>query len=198
MIEWFGGPPLEQQIYTAIALIASGLVVLQLVSMMFGVGAEELAGAGDLDMDGPEEHPSGLSLLSVHTVSAFFVGFGWQGAIRTGMGASGIGPAIEATVVGCVFGYVIFRLMGFLHGLRHSGSLDYANALGETGSVYLEVHPGLATGGQVEVMVQGRLKVVQALTRGPEPIRKGARVEVVELVDPTTLLVAPLEEEARE
>ena len=198
MSEWFGGLSLEQQIYYGVALVSSGVVLLQLAAMMFGVGAEELMDAGDVDMDGPDDHPSGLALVSSRTVFAFFVGFGWTGAISTGDGGSGMGPAIGATAVGLVFGYAIIRLMGFLHTLRHSGSLDYENALGETGSVYLEVHPGLATGGQVEVLVQGRLRVVQALTRGLEPIRRGARVEIVELMDPTTLVVAPIDEERME
>lgn len=197
MFEWFGALPLEQQVYTGIALLASGVVVAQLIGMMFGVGADELMDAGDFDMDGPDAHPSGLALVSSRTVFAFFVGFGWAGAIRVGQGSSGLLPALEATAAGLVFGYAVVKLMGFLNSLRHSGSLDYRNAIGQTASVLLEIHPGMRPGGQIEVMIQGRLKVVQALTRNTEPIRKGTRVAVSELADPTTLVVA-LESERKE
>ena len=47
--------------------------------------------------------------------------------------------------------------------------------------------------GQVEVMVQGRLRVVQALTRSETGLPNRKRVKVVDVVDQTTLLVEPLE-----
>ncbi len=61
-----------------------------------------------------------------------------------------------------------------------------------SGPSNLEVHPRLAAGGQIEVMIQGRLRVVQALTRDGAAIHKGARVAVVELMDPQTLVVEPV------
>ena len=50
--------------------------------------------------------------------------------------------------------------------------------------------------GQVEVMVQGRLKVVQAVTDHDKKIANRAAVRVTDTVDSQTLLVAPLEEES--
>ena len=147
MIEWFGSLTTEQQMYTGLALVASATVLFQLAAMMVGVGAEELMAAGDYDLDGAEDHPSGLGLISGRTVSAFFVGFGWAGFLLTNEGRTGFAPAALATLVGFGFAWSLVRLMRFLHGLRHSGSLDYRNALGETGTVYLEIHPALATGG---------------------------------------------------
>ena len=190
--EWWLALPFEQQVYYGIALVSTMLVFVQLAAMMFGVGADELADAGDVDMDGPEDHASGLALLSSRTVFAFFVGFGWTGAIAVGEGHTGIGPAFAATAVGMLFGGAIVRLMGLLHSLRDSGTLDYANALGEVGTVYLEVHPHLVGGGQLEVMIQGRLQVVRALTRGGTALRRGAKVTVVELMDQGTLVVEPV------
>lgn len=198
MNEWWIALSLEQQAYYGIALIATSLVFLQLVAMMFGVGADELADAGDADMDGPEDHPSGLGVISTRTVFAFFVGFGWTGALAISEGTSGLGAAVAACIVGLLFGATVVRLMSALHGLRHSGSLDYQNALGAVGTVYIEVHPALAAGGQLEVMFQGRLQVVQALTRGATAIRKGTRVTVVELMDPSTLVVEPVTAETLE
>ena len=192
MSEWWGGLSFEQQLYYGVALLSTTIVFLQLALMMLGVGADELAEAGDFDMEGPEEHPSGLALVSSRTVFAFFVGFGWTGALAVSEGAGSLGAVFAATVVGLLFAAAIVRLMTFLHTLRHSGTMDYANAVGEIGTVYLEVHPGLAAGGQVQVMIQGRLRVVQALSRGEAPIAKGTRVNVVETMDTGTLVVEPV------
>lgn len=192
MSEWWTSLSFEQQFYYAIAIVATTLVLFQLMLMMFGFGADELADAGDVDMDGPEDHPSGIHLLSSRTVVAFFVGFGWAGAMRAGEGASTLVTAGAGVAAGTLFGYAIFRLMGFLDSLRHSGTLNYENAVGEVGTVYLPVHPAMAGGGQIQVMIQGRLKVVAALTRAGAPIEQGSRVRVVGTLDRGTLLVDPL------
>jgi microcompartment protein CcmL/EutN len=46
--------------------------------------------------------------------------------------------------------------------------------------------------GQVEVMVQGRLAIVQACTRGAAALAPRTKVKVVDLLDRSTLLVEPL------
>jgi acylphosphatase len=47
--------------------------------------------------------------------------------------------------------------------------------------------------GQVEVRVQGRLRVVQAFTRAGHEIPNQARVKVVDVLDQNTLIVEPLD-----
>ncbi len=46
--------------------------------------------------------------------------------------------------------------------------------------------------GQIEIQVQGRLRVVQAFTRAERELGNHERVRVIELMDETTLLVEPL------
>ena len=48
----------------------------------------------------------------------------------------------------------------------------------------------------MEVLVQERLRIVQALTDHPEIIGNRVAVRVIELVDAQTILVAPLEAES--
>ena len=87
----------------------------------------------------------------------------------------------------------VFFLMRFLYGLRASGTLDYRNAIGQVGVVYLPIPGGMAGPGQVEVTVQGRLRVVQAFTREAGRIPNRARIRVVDVMDQNTLVVEPLE-----
>ena len=192
MSEWWAGLSLEQQAYWVVGGVASVLVLLQTLLLLVG-SAADLAEAGDADMGDAGEHASGIRLLSSRTVVAFFVGFGWTGVIasREGVGDPAA-TALSAVLVGGLFAAVILYLMRFLHTLRHSGTLDYRNALGEVGTVYLPVPAQMAGTGRIQVRVQGRLKVIEALTRHPQRIANGSRVRVVDLVDEGTLVVEPV------
>jgi hypothetical protein len=191
MSEWWASMHVEQQVYWAIAIVATLVIGLQTLMMMIG-DVSDLADAGDVDMDGPEEHPSGLHLISSRTLVAFAVGFGWTGVIRSGEGANAVFTALAATVVGLLFGAMIVYLMRLLSSLRHSGTLDYANAIGVVGQVYLPIPPGMGGPGRIEVMIQGRLRVVEALTRHASRLENREHVRVVEQLNENTLVVEPI------
>jgi hypothetical protein len=143
-------------------------------------------------MSGAGEHPGGLHILSIRTVTAFFVGFGWTGVIAVENKLPLAGTLAVAVLVGTLFLYSVFSVMRSLSRLRDSGSLDYRNAIGKVGSVYLPIPANRAGPGQIEIMVQGRLAVVQAYTSASQRIENQAKVRVVDLVDQQTLLVEPL------
>jgi len=82
--------------------------------------------------------------------------------------------------------------MRFLYGLQHSGTLDYHNAIGEIGTVYLPIPAAMGGNGRVQVTVQGRLRVVTALTRHPARLENQSRVRVVDVLDENSLVVEPL------
>ena len=50
--------------------------------------------------------------------------------------------------------------------------------------------------GQIEVMVQGRLKIVKAVTDAEKKIENRVAVRVTDTIDEQTILVEPLENEA--
>jgi hypothetical protein len=151
--------------------------------MMLGIDADDFddaTGAGE------------VHVLSVRTVTAFFAGFGWAGVAALQSGASLLRALVVATGVGAVFMGGVLLLMKGLYGMRHSGTIDYANAIGEIGSVYLRIPPAMSSPGQIEVTVQGRLRVVEAFTESETEIPNRARVRVTGLIDRTTLIVEPL------
>ena len=63
------------------------------------------------------------------------------------------------------------------------------------GNVYLPIPPKERGMGQVEVMVQGRLRIVQALSDSDKKIGNRVAVRVTETIDDQTILVKPLEDE---
>ncbi len=171
--------------FYAIAISTSALMVLQLVLMMFGLDGD------DFDAVEGEVH-----VLSVRTVTAFFAGFGWTGVAALQSGASLPRALVYAGGVGLLFMGGVLLLMRLLYGMRHSGTLDYRNAIGEIGNVYLRIPPAMSKPGQVEVTVQGRLRVVQAFTEAETEIPNQARVRVTGVMDRNTLIVEPVDASA--
>jgi hypothetical protein len=103
---------------------------------------------------------------------------------------------VVATLVGSALLATVFYLMAYLHSLRQEGTLDYSNAIGQVGSVYLPIASSRKGIGQVEVMVQGRLSIIKAVTDHDKKIGNRVAVRVTELVDQQTILVEPLENES--
>ncbi len=180
----------ELHIFYSIGILATVVLLLQMCLML--VGADHDMHVGDADMSGAGEHSSGLHLLSIRTIVSFFVGFGWMGVVALKRQMSLPATIAMAVLVGGVFMFLVFYLMKSLHSLRSSGSLDYRNAIGQTGSVYLTIPANHAGPGQIEVMIQGRLSVVHAYTKSGQPLANSSKVRVVGLIDQQTLLVEPL------
>ena len=187
MFEWWSTLGRALQIFYGIALTTSALMLFQLVLMLFGMD-----GDSDFDVDDIDDHGTG-GILSVRTITAFFVGFGWTGVTALENGWTLVPTILVSTAVGGGFMMGVFALMRTLYGMRYTGTLDYKNAVGQVGNVYLRIPAAMAGPGQIEVLVQGRLRTVQAFTRAERQLGNNERVRVVELMDETTLLVEPLE-----
>lgn len=179
--------------FVGIGAISSLVLSIQLVLSMIGGDMDGL----DADLDLAEGGEGGASgILSIRTIGAFFTGFGWTGAAMTDA-KYGIGmTTVVATLVGSALLATVFYLMAYLHSLRQEGTLDYSNAIGQVGSVYLPIASSRKGIGQVEVMVQGRLSIIKAVTDHDKKIGNRVAVRVTELVDQQTILVEPLENES--
>ena len=179
--------------FVAIGLISSLVLTIQMVLALMGGAIEGVEGDFDIG-DGGEGGATGI--LSVRSIGAFFTGFGWTGAaaIQNGLGSGT--ATFAATIVGGIFLGLVVYLMSYLHSLREEGTLDYKNCVGEVGTVYLPIPPNRKGMGQIEVMVQGRLRIVKSVTDCEKKIANQVAVRVTEIVDQQTLLVSPLEQES--
>lgn len=183
---WWEALNFNLQVFYGIAIIALAALAVQLIlSMVFGLG----------DMDGIDvgEHDSGISIFSVRGITAFFTGFGWTGVIATQQGLGLILTLFLALLVGSGLMFSIYVMMRSFMRLQSSGTLDYGNAVGELGTVYVTVPPDRRAGGQVETMIQGRLVTAEALQKGSDPITPGTKVKIVERIGSTTLVIEPLD-----
>lgn len=191
MIEaWWQSLTLTLQIFWTIGIVATAAIAIQALLLILGFD-----GDADLELDADGLHDGGGGVLSVRTVTAFFVGFAWTGIAALDAGWGVFAAVLAAFAVGTAFMAGIFFLMRGLYSLRASGNVDYGNAVGVVATVYLPIPPAMSAPGQVEVLVQGRLKVVEAFTRGEETLANRTRVEVTEAIGPTTLVVRRLDNE---
>ena len=87
----------------------------------------------------------------------------------------------------------IYVMMRGVMRLQSSGTLDYGNAVGQMGTVYVTIPPVQRSGGQIETMIQGRLVTAEALQKGSQPLKPGTKVKVVERIGSSTLIVEPLD-----
>jgi len=186
---WLNLAPAERT-FTGIGVFSSLVLAVQMGMVMLG---------GAVDMPEAEIAETGeggaSGIFSIRTIGAFFAGFGWAGAAMLQAGHSTGAATFVATLSGSAFLGVVIYLMSYLHSLRQEGTLDYTNAIGNVGNVYLPIPPKRKGMGQVEVMVQGRLRIVQALSDSDKKIGNRVAVRVTETIDEQTILVKTLEDE---
>lgn len=205
MLEWWESLTNLQQVFYAIAGVSTVILFLQLVLNLIGLaGDHDIDGAGmhadvpdGVDVDHPDltPHSSGLGLISFRTITAFCVGFGWTGVVTLG---SGLAPELSipiAVFIGLFFVMTVFYIMKEIYKLADQGNIDFRNAIGQIGTVYVTVPAKKQGVGQVQVKVQGRLREIPAVTYGDDELATREPVKVVKLIGRGTLVVRKLEDE---
>ncbi len=173
--------------FWCIALFASVLQILMFLGSLFGAGH-------DMDHDVHTDGASGgtgAQILSVRTLVAGMVGFGWAGVL-VAPNASPVVAIFAASFCGILFMLMVFGVMRFLFSMRSDGTLDYRNAVGVTGRVYVTIPARRVGTGQVEIMLQGRLIMASAETDAPVPLSPQSPIRVSAAQSDNTLLVEPV------
>lgn len=169
-------------IYWGFAILGGVFLLLRIVMMFFGADADV---AGDA-MDGAFE----FNFFSIQGLTAFFLMFGLVGLMLLAAGQPVFITMLGGGAAGLVTMLVIAVLLHQMRRLRSEGTLDMRNAIGEHGSVYLKIPAGGT--GQVQVTVQGGLKVMDAVAANDQALAYGEKVKVVGVADSRTLVVERL------
>lgn len=175
--------------FVGIGAVSSIVLFIQMIVILIG--------GSDLDFDLGEVGEGGATgIFSIRSIGSFFTGFGWTGAMFL-QNHHSVGVAtLAATLVGSLILVGFLSLMRWLHGFKTDGTVNYENAVGNVGTVYIPIPPKRKGMGQIQVDVQGRLSTVDAVSDSEEKIENRTPVRVESLVDKRTLLVKTLEEEA--
>ena len=182
-------------VYFSIAAIATFLFVMRLILMLFGGEHGEVDVSTDavdgIDLNHVDSDAS-FNLFSLLAILAFFMGLGWMGlACRL---TWGMGPSLSIVLsVGTGAGMMALAstMMMYVRKLEHVVQYDVKTCIGHTGKVYLTIPGEGKSGGQVEVSISGRRKVMNAKTKGDE-LAAFTSVKVLEVTDDETLVVEPV------
>ena len=198
MMEWWTSLGSALQIFYAIAIGSSVILLLQFIMTLVGMGH------GGMDIDAPDgidlpdgdfdADGAGIALLSTRTILAFFVGFGWAGVIAIHSSGSLFPSLAIALVFGVIFMLVVFKMLSAIASLAESGNIDIRNAVGRTATVYTPIPPRRKGHGQIQVVVQGRLREFAAVTDEEAALSTGSDIRVVDVLGGGTMLVRRMEE----
>lgn len=191
---WFAAP----------AILGTGVFLIRLVLMLVGGAGDggdfgggdvgDVGDLGDLGGDAGADHmDSGhaFEILSIQSISAFLMGFGWGGL--AGLKGAGLGLGLSLALgvgCGCLMVWILAVLLRGLYSLEGSGNVSIRDALGAEGEIYAQVPARGAGVGQVKVVVSDRMRIYRAVSDGSEvPTR--TRVRVVRVNSDNTLTVEP-------
>lgn len=178
---WFGVP----------ALLGTALFVVKLA--LLSMGADHSMDAHDVPHDpggDPHSDSSGaFKLLSIQGIVAFIMGFGWGGLAALHFTEWGMGGVIlTALGSGLFMAWILATIMRGLFELQSSGNVEIGSAVGLQGTVYVGVPGNGRPGGQVQLVVDGRQRIFNAVS-GSEDLPTGTRVTVLSANDDNTITV---------
>jgi len=124
-------------------------------------------------------------------IMAFFMGVGWMGlASRVTWDLGGTLSVFVSVGSGVGMMLMASTLMWYVKRLEYVVEYDPKTSIGKTGRVYLTIPGSGKAGGQVEINISGRRKIMNAKTRGDE-LAAFTSIKVIEVGDDETLVVEP-------
>lgn len=188
MVAFWNGMNVLQKVYFCIGLAATLVLILQIITMLFGVGENTT----DIDLDGDGEPDvsidtsDGFTLFSVRGVVAFFAIGGWVGYIFADKNTA------LAIVLSVITGSLALVGMAFIMRgimkMRSDGNINITKAIGKTADVYLTIPAKEAGAGKITMTLEERFVELSAIQNGDTPLLTGTKVRVI-AVNGDTLVV---------
>lgn len=192
MQEFFNGLSMFEKTYWSIALIGSLIFAILLVMTFVGGGMDT-----DMDADASsfeaDDGGVGFQFFTFKNLVAFFTIFGWTGIVCMGYELSSGVVLTVSIIAGLLMMVATSSLFYFMSRLAEDGTLRIKNALGAIGEVYLPIGANRSKTGKVQIIVQGALRELEALTDEDKTLATGTVVKVIEIVSAELLLVETLQ-----
>jgi hypothetical protein len=131
-----------------------------------------------------------FQILSVRSIITFFTLFTWGTALYLS-DQMPIYAAMGYSILWGLAGMFSVALIFFLvKKMTEVGTMNLSTAIGETGTVYLNIPQGGL--GEVRVSVSGNITYVKARGAGGKELKAGTPVRVTRRIDATTVEVEPI------
>jgi len=191
---WWNSLEVFQQVMFVLAVTASFVMLIFIVLMLIGIDNSDFDGIDSVDVeldsinDDPLSSIGGLKVLSVRSILAFISIGGWAAFLF-----AGIMSVWWASLLGFVFGsiaaYLVALAFRSIFKLESSGNIEYENSIGKIGTVYIRIPKKKSGKGKVSIVLQERLIEADAITNEDQDIMPKTEIEVVGVVETTTLIV---------
>ena len=160
--------------YYYIALGATTLFIIKLlIFTIFGGDAEV-----QTDFNASFETDTSFDFLSIQSILAFLMGFGWLGlACLQEWGLRLRFAVLISVVFGLVMMYFSAWLMFCIKKLNHRVKKDYSNCVGLSGRAYTKFAPH--SQGQIEITFNGQLSIEEAINNTDNEIKSFSNIRVV-------------------
>jgi hypothetical protein len=192
MQEFFDGLLIYEKTYWMIAIIGSLIFGILLIMTFIGGGMD-----ADMDADATnfeaDDGGVGFQFFTFKNLVAFFTIFGWTGVVCMGGGYSNSVVLTISVMAGLLMMVATSSLFYFMSRLAEDGTLKIKNALGTIGEVYLPIGANRSKTGKVQIIVQGALRELDALTDEDKTLATGTVVKVIAIVSAELLLVETLQ-----
>jgi hypothetical protein len=182
--------PTIEQIFWGIAIVFTTFFIIQFGLSVLGLDFDADADA-DLSDGGYSLDPS-FTLLSVRSIIAFFVFFGWTGVLAIGRGYGTTTVFLMAAGAGLIAMVVVAYLMYFFYKLAEDGNANLEELIYKDATVYLTIPERRKGKGKVHVTLNNSLREMDAVTEG-EALPNGRSVKIVEIIEDNVLVVEPVE-----
>jgi len=212
MMDYLAGLNFLEKIYLVCAILGGGFFILRTILMFVGIGDSDTdvdmdsAGTDPMDLDHDGDHledfdhgdhghqgdvDGGLRLLTIQGITAFIMMFGLTGfAFSRSSFFGAIFTSIISLAVGLFGMWLIAKGFALMRSLQSTGTMRIYDAMGEEGTVYLTIP---ADGvGKIQIVVSGRLMVMDAVSQDKVELKTGARVCVSEITSGGMLAVRVL------
>lgn len=188
MLEWFSDLEAFSKFYWLITILGS--LVFTIIILMTFLGVD---GGDDFDaVDAGIDADTGIEFqfITLKNLIGFFTIFGWSGIACMDADLSKPMTIIISTISGLIMMAIMAAMFHFMKKLTDSGTLDYKNALGAIGEVYLSIGENRTRMGKVSVRVQGTLRELDALTDAFTELKSGTIIKIVDVTSNGILIVA--------
>ncbi len=183
--QWWEALSSAHQVFWFIAVIFSVLFFIQFILLLIGLDSDSSSfdHTGDT---GLFEHE--FSALSVRSIIAFFTFFGWTGVLALSNNLNVWLTVLIASVSGLAAMFVVAYMIYKFAQLEQSGTLNLYNALDKPGEVYLTIPAHEKGVGKVHLLVDGRIREIDAVTQG-DILKTGTPIKVIDIIDGNVLKV---------
>ncbi len=177
--DWYQAMVGYEKMFWLIAMISSAIFIVQVAMALIGFDAEA---EGSFDMDGID---GGFTLISIRTILAFMVCFGWIGFMTFQSGAGLVMSLIWGALAGLGAMVIVAYLLYQLIKMNESGTIQIEKMINRTGEVYITIPAGRE--GRVSIEVEGKLMEFSATS--DEDLATGSPVKVTAILEDNLLYV---------